>query len=126
MIDDNLTYDFNEQRNKRIITSSKESTIDAILPFISNIWQAHPFEDGNTRTTSIFLEKYLRSLGFPTDNSIFKENSQYFRNALVRNNYESSRTLEPTSEYLRKFFSKILIDPSIILDTSEEYISPVR
>ena len=126
MIDENLSYDFAEARKKRIITNNPEQAIQQIMPFISNIWQSHPFKDGNTRTTSVFLEQYLKKLGFQTNNSIFKENSTYFRNALVRNNYETSRTLEPTSEFLYKFFYKVLIDPTVILDPEEQKVSITR
>lgn len=125
-IDAYLSYDFEEQRHKRIQTSNKEKAIEQIMPFISNIWQVHPFFEGNTRTTSIFLEKYLRSLGFEISNDIFKDNSVYFRNALVRSNYETSRTLEPTDEYLYKFFYKILLDPTLELNPEEQKISTTR
>ena len=36
---------------------------------------------------SKFLIKYLRSLGYRASSNMFKENSWYFRNALVRANY---------------------------------------
>ena len=47
----------------------------------------HIFEEGNTRTTAVFFIKYLRTLGFDATNDIFAENAWYFRNALVRANY---------------------------------------
>ena len=52
-------------------------------------WSAriHPFGEGNTRTTAVFLIKYLRSFGFHIDNELFASHSWYFRNALVRANY---------------------------------------
>ena len=43
--------------------------------------------EGNTRTTAVFFIKYLRTLGFDVTNDIFAENAWYFRNALVRANY---------------------------------------
>ena len=61
--------------------------INNITNFSSNIWQTHPFREGNTRTTALFIEKYLVSLGYDVDNTMFKEKSVYFRNALVRSNY---------------------------------------
>ena len=36
---------------------------------------------------ALFIEKYLLSLGYDVDNTIFKEKSVYYRNALVRSNY---------------------------------------
>ena len=32
----------------------------------------YPFREGNTRTTALFIEKYLESLGYDVDNSMFK------------------------------------------------------
>ena len=61
--------------------------INNITDFSSSIWQIHPFREGNTRTTAIFIEKYLVSLGYNVDNTLFKDKSVYFRNALVRSNY---------------------------------------
>lgn len=51
------------------------------------MWQIHVFGEGNTRTTAVFLIKYLHTLGFDVTNSTFAENAWYFRNALVRANY---------------------------------------
>lgn len=124
-IEEFLDYDFGVQQKRKMIGLSKEDTIKLIIPFTSNIWQAHPFLDGNTRTTSVFIEKYLQSLGFPINNDIFKNNSVYFRNALVRNN-PSTNNDEYTSEFLYKFFYKLLIDESINLDPEEQKISTTR
>ena len=125
-IEEYLDYDFSQERNKRYCGKSNEEIINSIVPFITNIWQAHPFSDGNTRTVSVFLEKYLNTMGFPTNNEVFKENSLYFRNALVRANYTTVSRLEPTEKYIRKFMKKLLIDPTIELDIKESYYSPTR
>ena len=78
--------------------------------FISGVWQIHPFGEGNTRTTSVFAMKYLRTLGFEVDNDIFYENSYYFRNALVRANYSNiPKGIEETTEYLERFFRNALM-----------------
>jgi len=78
--------------------------------FIAGIWQIHPFGEGNTRTTSVFAIKYLRSLGFEADNEVFAENSYYFRNALVRANYSNiPKEIEETTEYLELFFRNLML-----------------
>ncbi|NLQ44667.1 hypothetical protein GB978_09950 [Streptococcus mutans] len=38
---------------------SKEVMVEHIQPFILDIWQIHPFREGNTRTITVFLIKYL-------------------------------------------------------------------
>ena len=120
-----LDYDFGMQQKRKMKGLSKEDTIKLIIPFTSNIWQAHPFLDGNTRTTSIFIEKYLQSLGFPINNTIFRDNSLYFRNALVRNNPNSANA-PCTTEFLYKFFYKLLLDETIELNPDEQKISTTR
>ena len=74
--------------------------------FVSGIWQIHPFGEGNTRTVTVFMIKYLRSLGFEVDNSPFKENARYFRDALVLDN---AKLLKKNPEYLDRFFENLLL-----------------
>lgn len=125
-ISQNIKYDFDlELKNYQKQRSYGELAKNLAL-FASNIWQAHPFNDGNTRSTSVFIEMYLRHLGFKTDNNIFKNNSVYFRNALVRNNPTTCKSLHTTDEFLLKFFEKALIDPEIELDPKETYLSRQR
>ena len=53
--------------------------------------------------------KYLQNFGFGIDNTVFKDHSWYFRNALVRNNYRNySKGVSATSVYLEKFFRNLL------------------
>ncbi|MBO4731520.1 MAG: winged helix-turn-helix transcriptional regulator, partial [Spirochaetaceae bacterium] len=78
--------------------------------FIANIWQIHPFGEGNTRTTAVFTIKYLKSLGFNVNNEPFKNNSWYFRNALVRANYTNmQKGIYMNTEYLERFFRNLLL-----------------
>lgn len=88
-----------------------------IAVFTSKIWQIHPFIEGNTRTTCVFIEKYLMSLGYNINNDIFKEHAEYFRNALVRANYENKDLLvEKDIKPLLNFFIKALLDKEVTLD----------
>ena len=48
--------------------------------------------------------KYLRTLGFQATNDIFAENAWYFRNALVRANYNNLvKGIHETTEFLELF-----------------------
>lgn len=77
--------------------------------FTSSLWRIHPFREGNTRTTAVFLIKYLRSMGIDVDNSIFEKNSLYFRNALVRANYTNlKKGIYEEREYLDEFFFDLM------------------
>ena len=57
--------------------------------FIAQVWQVHPFWEGNTRTVVVFAELYARDLGFDVDNTPFERHAGYFRDALVRANYRN-------------------------------------
>ena len=74
------------------------------------MWQIHPFGEGNTRTTAVFAIKYLRSLGFDVNNTLFAEHSWYFRNALVRANYaDIQKDIYEDKSYLEKFFRNLIL-----------------
>ena len=89
-----------------------------ISKFTSSIWQIHPFREGNTRTIAVFIIKYLNSKGLSVNNEPFKDNSKYFRDALVLSNYSDvSRNIRPDFKYLESFFEKLLIDSKVELET---------
>jgi len=84
--------------------------IPHFVRFISEIWRIHPFMEGNTRTAAVFAIKYLRALGYRATNNMFKENSWYFRNALVRANYaDYAQGVRREWGYLEAFFRNLLI-----------------
>ena len=82
-----LEYDFEIERNFKYDGLSQDKIIEHLAIFISNLWQIHAFQEGNTRTTAVFFIKYLRTLGFDVTNDVFAKNAWYFRNALVRANF---------------------------------------
>ena len=105
-----MAFDFSEEKKFSYAAVSMDEVIRHFSKFIAGIWQIHPFGEGNTRTTSVFAMKYLRTLGFDVDNDIFYDNSYYFRNALVRANYSNiPRGIEETTEYLERFFRNALM-----------------
>ncbi|MBQ5913293.1 MAG: Fic family protein, partial [Bacteroidaceae bacterium] len=87
-----------------------------IAQFTSDIWQIHPFCEGNTRTTAVFIIKYLRSLGFDVNNTTFEKNSWYFRNALVRANYQNLQNgIYQETIHLERFFRNLLMGEDNVL-----------
>ena len=59
----------------------------------------------------MFFIKYLRTLGFSATNNIFAENAWYFRNALVRANYNNlQKGIHETTEYLEIFLRNLLFN----------------
>ena len=106
---ENLEYDFKIQREINLNKLSKDELVSQIAKFISNVWQNHIFGEGNTRTTAVFLIKYLRKLGFNVTNDIFEKNAWYFRNALVRANYNNYELkIFETTEYLELFLKNLM------------------
>lgn len=108
-IKDTLDYDFNEEKNFSYKDLNIHELIKHLCTFISNIWQVHPFCEGNTRTTAVFLIKYLRSFGFNINDGIFSTHSWYFRNALVRANYKNyEKNIFEDVTFLEKFLYNLL------------------
>lgn len=107
---ESLEYDISLEEEKNYNDMSIVEVIKNITDFSSNIWQVHPFREGNTRTTAVFIEKYLISLGYKVDNSLFKDKSVYFRNALVRSNYFNNKlNIKEDKTYLIKFYENLLL-----------------
>ena len=108
-IKETLEYDFEQEKYFSYKDLSLDDSIKHLSKFISNIWQIHPFCEGNTRTIAVFLIKYLRTFGFKLNDEIFADNSWYFRNSLVRANYKNfdKNVFEDTS-FLEKFFYNLL------------------
>ena len=109
-IRDTLNYDFDLEKSFDYSALSIDESIKHITGFIANMWQIHPFGEGNTRTTAVFVIKYLRSLGFNVTNTLFADNSWYFRNALVRANYADIQNgIYEDKSYLEKFFRNLIL-----------------
>ncbi len=120
MIEETLKYDFEEEMKQKYTEKTDKEKIERLCTFTANIWQVHPFGEGNTRTTALFIQKYLNSKGFNINNELFKDNSLYFRNALVRANYSNiSKGVEEDKKYLILFFENLLLNKNNKLDNSE-------
>ena len=106
-----LEYDFEQEKQFSYKGLSQDEIISHLAKFISNLWQIHAFGEGNTRTTAVFFIKYLRYLGYEATNDIFAENAWYFRNALVRANYNDLKSgVHETTEFLELFLRNLLLN----------------
>lgn len=121
-----LQYDFEQERKYRYNDLSKDEIIDHLAIFVSNLWQIHAFEEGNTRAVAVFFIKYLRSLGFDVTNDIFAKNAWYFRNSLVRANYTNvSKNIFEDFSYLVKFLRNLLLGEKHPLKNRDLHVSKV-
>lgn len=106
-----LDYDFSQEKAFNYKGLSMDEIIHHLAIFVSRLWQIHVFGEGNTRTTAVFMIKYLRTLGFDATNDVFAANAWYFRNSLVRANYTNLRSgIHETTEFLELFLRNLLLD----------------
>ncbi len=103
-----IEYDLSREKEFDYSNRPMTEIIKHLSQFVADLWQIHPFLEGNTRTTAVFLIKYLRSMGIPATNDMFKEHSWYFRNALVRASYKGLN-VSPTTEFVEKFLRNVIL-----------------
>lgn len=109
-ISETLDYDLGQERKFDYTGMNVDDAIRHLTRFCADLWQVHAFCEGNTRTTAVFMIKYLRTLGFNVVNDVFAENSWYFRNALVRANYSNlTKGITETTVFLERFFRSMLL-----------------
>ena len=110
-IRETLEYDFSQEKIFDYKNLNIDEAIRHIARFVSGIWQIHAFGEGNTRTTAVFTIKYLHTFGFNFSNETFANHSWYFRNALVRANYNDlTKGVYATTEFLEKFCRNLILN----------------
>lgn len=124
LLKETLSYDFEVEKSFDYSNLNKSEFISHIAKFISNLWQIHVFAEGNTRTTAVFLIKYLKKFGYDVTNDIFAKNAWYFRNALVRANYTNiEKNIYDTTKYLEDFLNNLLFGSEIELKNRHLHIN---
>lgn len=121
-----IEYDMSQEKQVDYTQLSMEAAILQLAKFTSGIWQIHPFREGNTRTTAVFVIKYLRSMGFNVTNDLFAEKSWYFRNALVRANYQNiPKGIAYDNSFLVLFFRNLILGEQNELHNRDMHISKI-
>ena len=111
-----LLYDIEQEKTFSYANVDMSETIRHLATFVARLWQIHVFGEGNTRTTAVFFIKYLSTLGFTVTNDMFADHAWYFRNALVRANYQNLKLgVYRATEYLERFLQNLLLDESHLL-----------
>lgn len=119
-----LEYDLAQEQAFDYSGLSMDEVIRHLAKFVSRLWQIHVFGEGNTRTTAVFFIKYLQSLGFNVTNDIFAKNAWYFRNAMVRANYNNlQKGVHETTEFLELFLRNLLLGEKNPLQNRTMHIS---
>ncbi len=110
MLNESIAYDLSIEMEKDYKNEGIVSLIKGITKFSSDIWQIHPFREGNTRATALFIQKYLISLGYSVNNSLFKEKSTFYRNALVRSCYSNhNKNITEDNSFLILFYENLIL-----------------
>lgn len=118
-----LDYDFAQERTFYYRNLPTNAMIKHLAEFIARLWQIHIFCEGNTRTIAVFFIKYLHTLGFDVTNNIFAENAWYFRNAMVRANYNNyKKGVFATTEYLELFLRNLVLEETNPLKNKDLHI----
>lgn len=122
-----LEYDFSKEEKAQYSFPFDEVQIAQLADFVSNVWETHPFREGNTRTIAVFVILYLNNLGYSISNEPFKDHSQFLRDALVRNVYANARYgVHRNKEYLIRFFENVLLGASHTLVSEELYCPELK
>ncbi len=123
---DTITYDLAEEKKFSYQGLSTPDILHHLAVFVAGLWQIHAFAEGNTRTTAVFFIKYLRTLGYDVTNDIFAKHAWYFRNALVRANYNDLKHgIHATTEFLELFLRNLLLKEQNQLSNRMLHISHV-
>lgn len=98
-------------KNTDFDSLNKEERVDYITEVIVSLWNTHPFREGNTRTTLVYMRELLKSYGIEFDKNFFKNNGtfEYARDALVAACFESKDfEVERNYVYIKRMISDIM------------------
>ncbi|MHB1454654.1 MAG: Fic/DOC family protein [Saccharofermentanales bacterium] len=112
-----LNASMNEIAKLKRIVDNDNDVVFRLVRIIAQIWQTHPFREGNTRCVIVFAVLLANSLGFNVEHEIFKTHSAYVRNALVW----ASQGLYSRYEYLERILFDAILHQEA---TSQDEIVP--
>lgn len=99
-----LTWVFSNMENTEWDAFNVDEQTHHLARFISEIWRAHAFREGNTRTTITFLSEFAKYKGFPLQTSLFVKHAVNMRKAKVASVCEDKFLGQKRNyEYLKKF-----------------------
>lgn len=114
-----------KERHYRYDGLSSDTLITHLADFVSKIWQMCPFGEGNTRFTAVLTLLHLRQSGICYNFEIFKNDSWYFHNALVRANYRNvEKNIDYEPIYLERFFRNLLLSEQWDLRNRYVHVRP--
>lgn len=82
-----------------------DETADRFAKLVAELWQIHPFREGNTRSIITFATQFAQRHGFEMDKQMLRENAAYVRDALVK----ACDGPYSDYQYLRRIFKDAII-----------------
>lgn len=125
-IEKDLKKIFNYYDSFKWNTLSFNETQDLLIDMLSDIWKVHPFREGNTRSCVSFICLYAESMGVSIDKTLFSENPDYMRNALVYacdGQYSDKSYL---TKIMKDSMQRKLSDPTISDNRDDDYKRSVK
>ncbi|SCJ78360.1 Probable adenosine monophosphate-protein transferase fic [uncultured Eubacterium sp.] len=124
---DTVRYAYPKEIKRQLAVSMKEiaklkrngqndkDVVFRLVRIIAQIWQTHPFREGNTRSVIVFAVLLAKWLGFEVDHELFKGHSAYVRSALVW----ASQGMYAKYEYLERIFFDAILHVEITSDEKD-------
>lgn len=88
-ISKSLIYIFDKELSYDYSYSNQDDMIKNFAQFFSDLWEIHPFLEGNTCSITVFMIKYLTYLGFNLNFSVFEDNGALCKNGLIKSIYNN-------------------------------------
>ena len=110
-IKETLDYDFSTEKQFSYEGLSDNRAVKKLAKFDTELCKIHTIRKIHKTATTVFMIKYMKTFGFSVNNDAFEKYSWYFRNALVRANYNNlQKGVHSTTKFLEMFFSNLLLD----------------
>jgi cell filamentation protein len=107
-----LNASMNEIAGLKRIGNNDNDVVFRLVRIIAQIWQTHPFREGNTRCVIVFAVLLANSLGFTVEHELFKTHSAYVRSALVW----ASQGIYSRYEYLERILFDAILHQEVATD----------
>ncbi len=123
---DTVRYAWPKEIKKQLAASMKDlaglrrtgendrEVVFRLVRLIAQIWQTHPFREGNTRSVIVFAILFARSLGFDVEHTLFRTHAAYVRHALVW----ASQGIYSKYEYLERIFYDAILGEEAEAETA--------
>lgn len=79
---------------------SQEAFIENLVRTFPQLWKAHPFREGNTRTIVMMMTFFIESYGYYVDQELLAASAGYMRDALVLASVNDFAEHEPLERIL--------------------------